>query len=40
MVANEHYRKFYQYALHRCRGIGRWSLVRNPDSTWIMLKPE
>ena len=31
---NPHYRKFLDYALHRCRGIHRWRLVKNADGTF------
>jgi hypothetical protein len=40
MLGNDHYRQLYQYALHRCRLMHRWRLTRNPDSTWVIVKPE
>jgi hypothetical protein len=35
---NAYYRKFLDYALHRCRGIHRWRLVKNSDSTYTIEK--
>lgn len=37
---NAYFRKPFDYALHRCRGIHLWRLERNADSSYTIKKPE
>jgi hypothetical protein len=35
---NPHYRKFLDFALHRCQGIHRWRLREKPDRSYVIEK--
>ena len=35
---HSYYKPYIAYALHRCRGIHRWRLVKDPSSTYSIEK--